>query len=202
MDQKDLVNELHNIVNLYGENEWIELKEAKTNYDFNKLGQYFSALSNEANLRKKPNAWLVFGIADKKGTVVGSSFRHTPGSLDSLKKEIADFTGGITFQEIYELIIEDKRVIMFKIPPALRGMPTPWKGHYYGRNNESLAALSPDRYEEIRSQSSLSDWSAEIIQNASIEDLDPAALIKARHEYSNKHPRLKEEIEAWDDIIF
>ncbi|MCK5295220.1 MAG: hypothetical protein KAJ49_11235 [Arcobacteraceae bacterium] len=32
------------------ETEVLEFKEAKTNYDFNKIGKYFSALSNEANL--------------------------------------------------------------------------------------------------------------------------------------------------------
>lgn len=33
------------------ENEVIEFKEARTNYSFNDIGRYFSALSNEANLR-------------------------------------------------------------------------------------------------------------------------------------------------------
>ena len=29
----------------------VEFKEAKTNYSFNDIGKYFSALSNEANIR-------------------------------------------------------------------------------------------------------------------------------------------------------
>lgn len=33
------------------ESEVIEFKEARTNYSFNDIGKYFSALSNEANLR-------------------------------------------------------------------------------------------------------------------------------------------------------
>jgi ATP-dependent DNA helicase RecG len=32
------------------ENEVIEFKEARSNYSFNDIGKYFSALSNEANL--------------------------------------------------------------------------------------------------------------------------------------------------------
>ncbi|RYZ95967.1 MAG: hypothetical protein EOO68_17660, partial [Moraxellaceae bacterium] len=47
------------------ENEIVEFKEAKNSYDFLKLGKYFSALSNEANLCDKPFGWLVFGIKDK-----------------------------------------------------------------------------------------------------------------------------------------
>ena len=34
------------------ENEVVEFKEARTNYSFNDIGKYFSALSNEANLRE------------------------------------------------------------------------------------------------------------------------------------------------------
>ena len=33
------------------ENEVVEFKEARTNFHFNSIGEYFSALSNEANLR-------------------------------------------------------------------------------------------------------------------------------------------------------
>ena len=44
------------------ETECVEYKEAKNNYDFDKLGKYFSALSNEANLRGRTCAYLVFRI--------------------------------------------------------------------------------------------------------------------------------------------
>lgn len=46
------------------ENEVVEFKEARTNYSFNDIGKYFSALSNEANLRELQEAWLIFGISD------------------------------------------------------------------------------------------------------------------------------------------
>ena len=56
------------------ESEVVEFKEAKTNYSFNDIGKYFSALSNEANIRGFQEAWLVFGISnDKKFT--GTEFR-------------------------------------------------------------------------------------------------------------------------------
>lgn len=38
---------------LPAETEWLEFKQASAGFDFNKLGKYFSALSNEANLKKK-----------------------------------------------------------------------------------------------------------------------------------------------------
>ena len=48
------------------ENEVVEFKEARSNYHFNDIGKYFSALSNEANLRGLQEAWLIFGISDDK----------------------------------------------------------------------------------------------------------------------------------------
>ena len=57
------------------ETEWLEFKKAKDNYDFNKLGEYFSALSNEANLKGKPYGWLIFGIDNKTRNIVGTRYR-------------------------------------------------------------------------------------------------------------------------------
>ena len=70
MTTEQLEITLENLCNLSAENEVVEFKEAKNNYDFSKLGKYFSALSNEANLKNKSFAWLLFGIEDKKHKIV------------------------------------------------------------------------------------------------------------------------------------
>ena len=49
----------------HSENEVVEFKKAETNFDVDELGKYFSALSNEANLRDHEFAWIVFGVWDK-----------------------------------------------------------------------------------------------------------------------------------------
>lgn len=54
----------------------VEFKEAKTQYDKDKMGQYFSALSNEANLKGFDAAWLVFGVKNDR-TIVGTSINDT-----------------------------------------------------------------------------------------------------------------------------
>nr|GFD02512.1 hypothetical protein [Tanacetum cinerariifolium] len=41
---------------------------------------------------------------------------------------------------------------MFEIPPATLGQPTAWKGHYYGRDGESLGALNTDERHRIERQ--------------------------------------------------
>ena len=53
MEQEQLIEILNELRNIPIENECIEFKEAKNNFDFEELGKYFSALSNEANLKYK-----------------------------------------------------------------------------------------------------------------------------------------------------
>lgn len=151
------------------ENEVVEFKEARTNYSFNDIGKYFSALSNEANLRGLQEAWLIFGISDDK-RYVGTEFRKQ-GSLQSLKKEIVNGTNErLTFLEIYELTMEKCRVIAFQIPPAIRGIPTTWQGAAYAREHESISPLPMNKVDLLRSQIGM-DWSKEIVEDATIETL-------------------------------
>lgn len=191
--------------NQSAETECVEFKEAKTTYDFGKIGKYFSALSNEANLKSKECAWLIFGIKDKPipRTIVGSEFRKNRADLDSLKAEIANkTTNRITFIEIYELSYPEGRVILFQIPPAPKGFPIAWEGHYYGRDGEEIGALNLVEVETIRNQNNKIDWSAQIIPTATLDDLDPKAIAKAREEYKEKHPKKATECDDWDDTTF
>jgi len=156
---KSTLDEL--IASTKGEREWIEFKEARVSFDSGKLGKYFSALANEANLKGKDCAWLVFGVRDRDGKIVGSQYRTNRANLDNLKAEIAnETTNRTTFIEIHELSLPEGRVIMFQIPAAPRGIPIAWKGHWYGREGESLNALSVQEFDQIRSQAG--DWSAQV----------------------------------------
>jgi len=203
MTNTELKQILQSLLNLTAENEIVEFKEAKTGYDFNKLGKYFSALSNEANLKGRPCAWLVFGIENKKHAIVGSKFRAQRKELDSLKSEIANkTTNRITFIEIHELNEPDGRVVMFQIPAAPKGLPIAFEGHYYGRDDEELSPLNLEEIERIRAQATTEDWSAAIIPDASIDDLDEEAIALARKNFSNKFPEKAAEVATWDDITF
>ncbi len=203
MTERELLDKLNCLRRLPAETEVFEFKEAKNNYDFNKLGKYFSALSNEANLKGKPHAWLILGIKDKGRTVVGSRFRPNRKDIDSLKGELAGkTTNRITFIEIYELHLPEGRVVMFQIPAAPKGIPVAFDGHYYGRDGEELSPLNLEEIERIRSQAITEDWSAADVPDATIEDLDPSAISKARENYKNKFPEKAAEVDTWDNITF
>jgi ATP-dependent DNA helicase RecG len=57
MTQDELQTLLHTLITQW-ENEIIEFKQASKDFKLSELGQYFSALSNEANLRHVENACL------------------------------------------------------------------------------------------------------------------------------------------------
>jgi len=150
MTQEELRSKLNELRDS-PESETVEFKEAKSNYDSDDLGTYFSALSNEANLKGKLCGWLIFGVENQNKNIVGTQYRPNKTSLDKLKSDIAaQTTNRITFVEIYELHLPEGRVIMFQIPAAPPGIPIAWKGHYYGRDGESLVALNLQEIEQIR----------------------------------------------------
>ena len=184
------------------ENEYIEYKEAKNNFDFNELGKYFSALSNGANLQGKQYAWLVFGVSDKTHEFVNTNYRKG-ANLNSLKTEVAAHTNeNVTFLDIYELEIEGNRVIMFKIPAAV-GVPTTWKNIAYDRIDEQLKPLNEIKRNTILSTINI-DWSRQIIEELTVDDLDKEAIEKAREQFKskNENKEIAKEIDKMDDITF
>ena len=200
---KELQDILENLRLQPHEDEVVEFKEANQKFDFRKIGKYFSALSNEANLLRRKEAWLIFGIEDYSKKLVNTEFRRNSADLNSLKKEIADQTNGrITFREIFELQVEGKRVLMFCIPPAPQGIPVDFGGHYYARNHESLVPLNLEKLERIRNQITRSDWSSVIIEDAEITDLDTDAIQTARKNYKAKYSDKAAEVDTWDDTTF
>lgn len=187
MDSLELKAILERLIATW-ENEVVEFKQAGNDYDTDKIGEYFSALSNEANLRGSERGWLVFGINDKTRTVVGTNYRPEPERLHGLKNQIAQSTEpSITFRNIHVLNDEKGRVVLFEIPAAPRGIPIAWKGHYYARAGESRAPLGLDKQDEIRQQTLAMDWTAQIVAGATLDDLDEAAVRKARESFAQKY---------------
>jgi len=122
MTDQQLHTVLNELLSLPAETEVVEYKEAKNAFDFKDLGKYFSALSNEANLKNKSYSWLLFGINNKK-QIVGTNYRSNRKDLDSLKYEIAErINNRLTFIEIHELKTDNGRVILFQIPSAPKGI--------------------------------------------------------------------------------
>ena len=193
-------DKLDKLLALATENEVVEFKEAKTQFDKDRLGQYFSALSNEANLKGMNGAWFLFGVKNDK-TIVGTTINDS--QLNDYKNEMAQHTSPrLSFELTERIEKEGKQVILCKIPAAPLGQPVSWKGHYYGRDGESLGALHDNERDRIKIQNTALDWSAQIIPDATIHNLSKEAIDFARKQYIEKNKKIESEITNWDDVTF
>lgn len=79
----------------------MEFKRAENSLDFDDIGKYFSALSNEANLREKDFAWLVFGVENKTREIVGTTYKNSEKSLQRLKYDFSQHTTDCATRDSY-----------------------------------------------------------------------------------------------------
>lgn len=184
------------------ETEVVEFKAAARQFSADKTGEYVSALSNEANLRGAAAAWLVFGVSNDR-EVTGTTHLDNAAQRQSLKHHVQhSIDQGLTIREIHELERDGKRVVLLEIPAAPQGIPISWKGDYRARAGESLVPLSLDKQDEIRQQTINMDWTAEVVPTATLDHLDPEAILRARQGFAERYPRLAEQIQTWDDPTF
>lgn len=181
------------------ESEVVEFKEAANGFQTDELGKYFSALSNEANLAEKERAWIIFGVNDN-GKITGSNYLSNPHAENDIKRDLGNQTPQrFGIKDIYHIFRDEKHILMIEIPPAPQGLPISYKGHYYGRDGQSLVALSPQKRKLIESQI-YEDWSRKVIDDATIDDLDPDAIQFARQKYLERYPELENQIRSWDTV--
>ncbi|MFO1218842.1 MAG: putative DNA binding domain-containing protein [Burkholderiaceae bacterium] len=200
---------------LPAETEWLEFKSARENLDTDELGRYVSALANEASLAGRAAGWLVLGVMDRRDAatglrpVCGTRFALDTTHRNRLKRLIAEGTSPTVsladaVQVAHAECAAGSVVAMRRVPAAPAGMPVAWKGHFYGRDGESLGALALHELEAIRAQAASSDWSAGLV-HADVGMIDPRAMTRARELYRRRHAShahvLAEEA-LWDDREF
>ncbi|MCD8371515.1 MAG: putative DNA binding domain-containing protein [Clostridiales bacterium] len=205
-EEEALLQTLYELIKSW-ESEIVEFKEQRGNLDEDRLGRYFSAISNEANLKNQQYGWLILGVKEKTREIVGTNYKMG-SSLQKLKHTISlNTTDGITFIDIFEVFPyvngEKKRVLMFQIPAAVTAMPTGWKNRCYGRNGDSLEPLTQDEIDRIRIQVR-KDWSKQIVPGATMKHLDDSAIELARKNYKEKMQRkhISEDVDEMSDKDF
>ena len=110
----------------------------------------------------------------------------------------------MTFRSVKVLDEPAGRVIMFEIPAAPQGMPIAWKGQCFARAGESLIPLSFDKQDAIRRQDHLLDWTAQVVNDATVSDLSSEALKVARRAFTDRNASriAPETIDNWSDEQF
>lgn len=212
MTPTQLQHKLVDLLALPNETEWVEFKH--NNSDPNMIGEYLSAMSNSARLESQAFGYIVWGIEDQTQRIVGTNFRprmqkgHGNEDLEPWLNKL--LSPRINFR-IFEFEAEGHPLVLIEIQAA-NTSPVAFSGRRFIRVGSHKKPLSEHPEKERRLWEMLSgpavDWSAEICDAATMDDLDPHAVELAREEYVNKHsndPRKEEllkEIWEWDATNF
>lgn len=185
------------------ENRFLEFK---SNYqEAVKLGRYISALSNGACLDRQDFAYLYFGVDDETLDIKGTSFdvsKVKAQGNQSLEIYLRQYIFPKINFDIDEFMFEEKqRVVIFKIPAAV-GEPTTFMNKPYVRMDSHVTELTPYTHFMRDIYTSKVDWTAQIIEDATIEDLDTDAVRLAREGYKLRFPDYAEEMHLWSDEVF
>ncbi len=199
MTEKELANLLDELIAKC--NRETRHLEFKSNYqDANTLGEYISALSNGATLDNEEYGYLFFGVNDETLDIVGTTFepaaqkvsfkldKSSKASNQYLEMGLRQYVAPkINFQIESFTANNGKRVVVFIIPAA-KEEPTYFMGKAYVRVDSCKTDLKnyPAWVRQI--YNSHKDWSAEIVETASLEDLDPEAIAQALEGYCQRFP--------------
>lgn len=194
MNSAQLQSKVTELLALPHETECVELKHNNDSPQL--IGEYLSAISNSAALESQPFGYILWGVEDRTHTIVGTSFK--PRSKKGAGNEDLEpwlnklLAPKINFR-ILEFEAEGHPMVMFQVQAA-NTAPVAFSGRRYVRVGSHKKRLSEHPERERRLWEIVSgpavDWSANICDGATLNDLDPSATKKAREVYKAKHPKL------------
>ncbi len=180
--------------------EWKEFKNLKNSFCGDEKDDVISYVSAIANME---GGNLVIGVQDKTLEIIGTdtyNYDRQKAILRLGERCVNLSTEGL---DVEEFVTDDtgKKIWVIHIPKHRPKLPVYAHNKAWQRIEDSLVELTQERLNAILEENSPAfDWSAEIVPNATLNDLDIKALEKARSEYKTIHPRLAEEIDTWDDM--
>lgn len=137
--------------------------------------------------------------------MVGTKFKpkHHKVGNEELENWLARMLKPRIDFRIHEFDYNNKPIAIFEIDPT-QHTPVKFKDIAYIRVGSYTKNLSdfPEKERKIWKKEIAYDWSAQVCPEATIDDLDPKAIIKARKEYRQKFPKLSDEIDQWDAATF
>lgn len=182
--------------------EWKEFKNLKNSFCGNEKDDVISYVSAISNM---DGGHLVIGVKDETLEIVGTdtyNYDRQKAILRLTERCVNLPSEGLDI-EYFTTEDSNKKVLVIHIPKHHPKLPIYAHGKAWQRIEDSLVEIKRDRLNAILEENSQAfDWSAEIIPDATLEDLEPEALKKARNEYKEVHPRLAEVSDEWDDMEF
>ena len=185
--------------------EWKEWRSLKSNISGRKgedLVSYISALAN------MEGGCVVIGAEDRTLAVTGIQ-DFADYTAENVIHRILGKTPGLPSVglrvEAMHASDTDATIWLVHVPRHAPRQPVLAHDKAWQRDGDSLVELRPDRREAIlREPLAGEDWSAGIVAQATVSDLDPAALATAREQFAAKHQNETwfSSIALWSDLQF
>ena len=184
--------------------EWKEFKNLKNSFCGDEKDDVISYVSAIANME---GGHLVIGVHDKTLEIVGTdtyNYDRQKAILRLAERCVNLSTEGL---DIDEFITDDtnRKVWVIHIPKHLPKRPVFAHNKAWQRIEDSLVEMTTERMSTILDEPIFSetDWSAQIVSDATIDDLDEVAIAKARMMFKKVHSRIPEaEVNAWSVETF
>ena len=181
--------------------EWKEWRSLKQNISGRKgedLASYISALAN------MDGGCIVIGVQDRTLAVTGIQ-EFANYTVENVVHRVLGRTPGLPSMglRVQELRASDTGAVVWLVHVPRHAPRELVLAHdqAWQRDGDSLVELREDRRRAILLEPLTGeDWSAVLVPGATLEDLDPAAIAKAREKYFEKHQRQPwaAQVPLWD----
>ena len=183
--------------------EWKEFKSLKSAVSGRAGDDVISYISAISNMQ---GGHLIIGIQDQTHAIVGIQ-EFADYSIENIKFRIIGNCPNLNpdLFNVKEFVTSDtnKKVWIFYIPKHQFRLPVYAHKKTWQRIDDNLVEISKARLDAILTQVQVNeDWTKIIITEATIEDLDKEAILKARIEFKKRNPKYADDVDNWNDVDF
>lgn len=183
--------------------DWKEYKTLKNQFNGNEGDDVVSYVAAISSMN---GGHLVIGVKDGSLEIAGTdTYTYTTQTATlKLVRECPNLPSeGL---KIDEFITDDtgKKVWVINIPKHTPRLPVYAHKKLWQRIEDSLVEMTPSRRDYILMEPlAVDDWSAQVIPEATIDDLDSRAISLAREKFKELfNGRRDSEIDSWTDEVF
>ena len=182
--------------------EWKEFKNLKNDFNGKEKDDVISYVSALSNME---GGHLIIGIVDKTLDIVGTDTYNY--DVQKGKLRLTNLCANLPSEGLLveEFITDDshKTIWVIHVLKHMKRRPVYAHSKAWQRMDDSLVELTASRLNVILDeQEQAYDWTAQIIEDAVIDDLDSDAIKLAREGYKQRYPKFAKECETWNDSVF
>ena len=182
--------------------EWKEFKNLKNDFNGKEKDDVISYVSALANME---GGELVIGVVDKTLEIVGIDTYNYDRQKARLR--MINLCANLPSEglAVEEFITDDthKTVWVIHVPKHMKRLPVYAHSKAWQRLDDSRIELTGSRLDAILDEREIEfDWTAQVVEDATLADLDTDAIRMAREGYKQRYPKYAKACDTWSDEVF